>query len=48
MLTLYNSHQRTVRQFGKLFEAAGWKLTAVRRKIGIYATAFSALEAVPI
>ncbi|KAF8334399.1 S-adenosyl-L-methionine-dependent methyltransferase [Amanita rubescens] len=48
MLTLYNSHQRTVRQFDEVFKSAGWKITTVRREIGIYATAFAAIEAVPI
>ncbi|KAF8334401.1 S-adenosyl-L-methionine-dependent methyltransferase [Amanita rubescens] len=48
MLTLFNSHQRTVRQFDELFEAAGWKLMDVRRRISVYVTAISSLEAVPI
>ncbi len=48
MLALYNSRQRTVRQFDEVFKRAGWKITTVRRQIGIYATAFAAIEAVPI
>ncbi|KAF8728516.1 hypothetical protein AX14_006537 [Amanita brunnescens Koide BX004] len=47
MLTMFNSQERTIRQFDQLFRSAGWKIAAVRRG-GIYVHLFSSIIAIPI
>ncbi|KAM6499069.1 S-adenosyl-L-methionine-dependent methyltransferase [Amanita muscaria] len=46
MLVANNAKERTIGQFEKLFKAAGWKITTVRRASGNVTLA--AIEAVPI
>lgn len=48
MLTMFNSPERTIRQFDQLFRSAGWKITAVRRGPGFDVHLFSSIIAVPI
>lgn len=48
LLAVCNGRERTIRQFDRLFQSAGWKITAVRRQPGIDLSLFSSIIAVPI
>lgn len=48
LLAVCNGRERTIRQFDRLFQSAGWKITVVRRQPGIDLSLFSSIIAVPI
>ena len=48
MLTMFNSQERTIRQFDQLFRSAGWKITEIRRRPRIDVHFLSSIIAVPI
>ncbi|KIL66630.1 hypothetical protein M378DRAFT_160640, partial [Amanita muscaria Koide BX008] len=48
MMVGFNSQERTIGQFDKLFKTAGWKITGVRRPTGRDVMSLAAIVAVPI